>query len=67
MSEWDGDSWQDCDTGCYCRHWHDINDSDCEYVCKRCGHGCHKHNPESCGEPGCDCPSWVEGGERGGE
>lgn len=52
--------WTDADTGCYCRHWHDVNDSPCEETCRTCEHSCAAHNAEGCEVEGCDCREWVD-------
>lgn len=52
--------WDDYETGPFCRHWGDP--SDCDEVCKTCGHGCTRHGANdgdwSCFD--CDCEKWME-------
>lgn len=53
------DPWADYESGPFCRCWGELGF--CENTCKRCGHFCKLHFPESCEVEGCDCPAWESG------
>lgn len=59
MSDEIEDSWEDYDSGPFCRHW---DDTSCPLVCANCGHRCLQHAAEdgfdNCEE--CDCEHWVD-------
>lgn len=63
---YDGDE-PEQESGPFCPHWGDP--SDCDEVCGRCGHACHKHLfGENCIQSGCECEEFIENKEpaRGG-
>lgn len=53
--------WENYETGPFCRHWGDP--SDCDELCKGCGHKCREHSygndDAECMEDGCECKNWV--------
>lgn len=52
------DTWEDFETGPFCRHWSDP--SDCDKLCK-CGHTCRRHSlfeDGDCNE--CDCQHFTD-------
>ena len=57
------DSWEDYETGPFCRHYHDPGD--CDKPCERCGHSCSAHgagveDDDPCSRDGCACYGWVD-------
>lgn len=56
------DSWEDYESGPFCRHWSDP--SDCVIACENCGHRCPEHAYDSgdraCQVDDCECIAWEE-------
>ncbi len=52
------DTWENYESGPFCRHWGDP--SDCDTECANCHHTCSQHyaNDNDCRE--CDCSLWGD-------
>lgn len=57
------DSYEDCQSGPFCRHWSDMECETCRAGGANCGHSGFDHEYAGsclCGEAGCDCPGWQD-------